>query len=103
MDQTNVDHDSGTKFESQLFAQLFQTLGSCRLNTTSYHPESNGKVESFHRTLKAALMSSKTDWITAFRDNREQLAFTKDNIQHERFSSQMTSTTANSLSWVSTE
>ena len=55
----------GTQFESQLFAQLSQTLGFCRLRTTSYHPQSNGNVERFHRTLKAALMSSKTDWIAA--------------------------------------
>ena len=60
-----ITTDRGTQFESQLFAQLSQTLGFCRLRTTSYHPQSNGKVERFHRILKAALMSSKTDWIAA--------------------------------------
>ena len=60
-----ITTDRGTQFESQFFAQLSRTLGFCRLRTTSYHPQSNGKVERFHRTLKAALISSKTDWITA--------------------------------------
>ena len=60
-----ITTDRGTQFESQLFAQLSQTLVFCRLRTTSYHPQSNGKVKRFHRTLKAALMSSKTDWIAA--------------------------------------
>ena len=60
-----ITTDRGTQFESHLFAQFSQTLGFCRLRTTSYHPQSNGKVERFHRTLKAALMSSKTDWRAA--------------------------------------
>ena len=33
-----ITTDRGTQFESQLFAQLSQTLGFCRLRTTSYHP-----------------------------------------------------------------
>ena len=45
-----ITTDRGTHFESQLFAQLSQTLGFCRLRTTSYHPQSNEKVERFHRT-----------------------------------------------------
>ena len=60
-----ITTDHGTQFESQLFGQLAQTLGFCRLSTTSYHPKSNGKVERLHRTLKAAFMCSKTDWIAA--------------------------------------
>ena len=60
-----ITTDRGTQFESQLIAQLSQTPGFCRLRATSYHPQSNGKVERFHRTLKAALMSSKTDLIAA--------------------------------------
>ena len=56
-----ITTERGTQFENQRFAQLSQTLGFCRLRTTSYHPQSNEKVKRFHRTLKAALMSSKTD------------------------------------------
>lgn len=49
--------DQGTQFESHLFTALCQTLGITRIHTTAYHPQSNGKVERFHRSLKAALMA----------------------------------------------
>ena len=56
-----ITTDHGTQFECQIFGQLAETLRFCRLSTTSYHPKSNGKVERFHRTLKAAFITSKTD------------------------------------------
>ena len=60
-----ITTDRGTQFECQLLAHFFRTLGFCRLRTNSFHPYRNGKVERFHRTLTAAVMSSKTDWIAA--------------------------------------
>ena len=60
-----ITTDRGTQFECQLLAHFFRTLGFCRLRTNSFHPYGNGKVERFHRTLTAAVMSSKTDWIAA--------------------------------------
>lgn len=57
--------DRGTQFESELFTHLSQIIGFTRLRTTSYHPQANGKVERFHRTLKTALVASKHDWLTA--------------------------------------
>ena len=35
-----------------------KTLAIKNINTTVYHPQSNGLVERFHRTLKAALMAT---------------------------------------------
>ena len=55
--------DRGTLFGSPMFVQLSRTVGFCRLCTSSNYPQSNGKVENFHHTLKAALMTSKSDWI----------------------------------------
>ena len=40
-------------------------LGSDACTTTAYHPQHNGMVERFHRTLKAALMAKlkdRADW-----------------------------------------
>lgn len=36
-------------------------LGVQRTRTTAYHPQSNGLVERWHRTLKAALMARKAN------------------------------------------
>ena len=49
--------DRGAQFESSLWQELMQLLGSTRQRTTSYHPATNGLVERFHRHLKSALMA----------------------------------------------
>lgn len=56
-----ITTDQGRQFESQLFKQLNETLGTKHLRTTSYHPQANGMVERWHRTLKAALKSKLTE------------------------------------------
>lgn len=56
-----ITTDQGRQFESELFNKLMQLLGVCRIRTTPYHPESNGMVERWHRSLKAALMTKMTD------------------------------------------
>ena len=47
--------DRGSQFTSALWANIAQRLGTRLHHTTAYHPQSNGIVERFHRTLKAAL------------------------------------------------
>lgn len=55
--------DQGSQFESQLFKALANFIGAQKARTTIYHPQSNGLVERFHRTLKTALMCSPKPWI----------------------------------------
>lgn len=48
--------DQGRNFESNLFRSLASFLGSKVTHTTAYHPQSNGLIERWHRSLKTALM-----------------------------------------------
>ena len=60
--------DQGRQFESKLFKELSMFIGFHRLRTSPYHPQSNGLLERFHRTLKSSLRAKcrKTgDWLLA--------------------------------------
>ncbi|XP_035213125.1 uncharacterized protein LOC118187053 [Stegodyphus dumicola] len=50
-----VTTDQGRQFESQLFTALTKFLGTKKIRTSLYHPNSNGLVERFHRSLKKAI------------------------------------------------
>lgn len=43
--------DQGRNFVSRLFREVCHLLGIRKLQTTAYHPQSNGMVERLHRTL----------------------------------------------------
>ncbi|KAH8389085.1 hypothetical protein KR215_005192 [Drosophila sulfurigaster] len=59
-----ITTDQGTQFESALFKSLANLVGSSHIHTTPYHPQSNGMIERWHRSLKAALMcDSETPWL----------------------------------------
>ena len=47
--------DRGTNLLSHLVLDLCHMLGITKLNTTAYHPQCDGAVERFNRTLKAML------------------------------------------------
>ena len=57
--------DQGRQFESQLMQHLSSVIGFHRLRTSAYHPQCNGMVERFHRTLKTSLKARKEDWLIA--------------------------------------
>jgi len=47
--------DQGTQFESSLFDSLATSLGIKHIHTTTYHPQTNGLIERFHRSLKTSI------------------------------------------------
>lgn len=53
----NVHTDRGRQFYSKLFKDVVKLVGAQLKQTTSFHPQSNGLVERFHRTLKASLIA----------------------------------------------
>ena len=60
-----VSSDRGTQFTSALWAALSTLLGTTHIRTTAYHPQTNGLVKHFHRTLKAVLCAKLMDpnWV----------------------------------------
>ena len=52
---STVTTDRGRQFESQLWHEFSNLLGTKRIRTTAYHPIANGLVERLHRQLKSSL------------------------------------------------
>ena len=60
--------DRGAQFESELMSEICNILGITKLRTCSYRPQTNGKLERFHRNLKDRLKCLKnklSDWLKA--------------------------------------
>ena len=47
--------DNGTEFKNQIFDKVTKDLGIQGIFSAPYHPQSNGKLETFHKFLKTTL------------------------------------------------
>jgi len=54
--------DQGTNLLSHLMSDVCARLGIIKLNTTAYHPECDGMVERFNRTLSNATKACQQIW-----------------------------------------
>ena len=61
-----LQSDQGTNFTSDLFKDVLKELNVLAINSSVYHPESQGALERFHQTLKSMLrrycLESSHDW-----------------------------------------
>ena len=57
----NIHSDQGRTFESQLFQQICHLIGSKKTRGCPYHPESQGLVERYNRTLGVMLGMNAED------------------------------------------
>ena len=53
--------DQGSNFVSQLLAELYRLLQVKPIRTSPYHPQTDGLVERFNKTLKAMLRKTASD------------------------------------------
>ena len=55
--------DNGMEFKNKLFKEVIEKLGmEFSIHSPPYRPQSNGKIEGFHRFLKTSASTSITDW-----------------------------------------
>ena len=54
-----ISSGNGTEFKNSLMDQVLQQLGIDRIFSAPYHPQSNGKLEVFHKYLNQVLASYK--------------------------------------------
>lgn len=59
--------DRGANFLSKLVAEVCRLVGTKKINTSTYHPQTDGLVERFHRTL-LDMLSKKTGYHKEIRD-----------------------------------
>ena len=60
-----VHSDQGRNFESTVFHQTLEAFGVHKSRTTAYHPQGDGLVERFNRTLLQLLrtyVEKKEEW-----------------------------------------
>ena len=58
--------DNGTEFKNEVFKEMLQSLGTKKfIHSPPYRPQSNGRIEGFHRYLKACIakhMQAGLEW-----------------------------------------
>ena len=63
---TKILTDNGTEFKNEVFKEMLQKLGTEKLiHSPPYRPQSNGRIEGFHRYLKACIakhMHTGVEW-----------------------------------------
>ena len=75
--------DRGANLLSHLMLDLCTLLGITKLNTTAYHPQCNGMVERFNRTLKSLLRKHAARFGPQWDEYLSGVLWAYCNVPHE--------------------
>ena len=75
--------DQGANFVSTVIQSLCSKLGIKRTQTTPYHPQGNGQVERFNRTLEAMLSKVVADNQKDWDEHLQTLLFAYRTAVHD--------------------
>ena len=66
-DRTSLLSDNGSGYPSRRFNQYLNLVGIKHITAAPYHPQTNGKVERYHRTIKGEISLLSYETPTALR------------------------------------
>ena len=78
-----IHSDQGRQFESNLFQEMCRILQIEKTRTTAYHPQSDGMVERFNRTLTAMLSAFVSDHHTDWDEQLPIVMMAYRSAEHE--------------------
>ena len=78
-----INTDQGASFQGKLMRNLCQMLGLEKTNTTIYHPQSDGIVERYNKTLLQMLRSLENDQKVDWKSHVQTLTHAYNCSRHE--------------------